>query len=50
MASRTSSATDSTFILVKTSCLRLSMVLMLMTMVFTIYYTRKAGFSEELLV
>ncbi len=27
-----------------------SMVLMLLTMVFTLYYTRKAGFSEELLV
>jgi spermidine/putrescine transport system permease protein len=27
-----------------------SMILMVMTMVFTLYYTRKAGFSEELLV
>ena len=27
-----------------------SMILMLMTMVFTLYYTRKAGFGEELLV
>ena len=27
-----------------------SMVLMLLTMAFTLYYTRKAGFSEELLV
>ena len=27
-----------------------SMVLMVLTMVFTLYYTRKAGFSEELLV
>jgi spermidine/putrescine transport system permease protein len=27
-----------------------SMVLMLLTMVFTLYYTRKAGFGEELLV
>ncbi len=27
-----------------------SMILMLLTMVFTLYYTRKAGFSEELLV
>jgi len=27
-----------------------SMVLMLLTMAFTLYYTRKAGFGEELLV
>jgi spermidine/putrescine transport system permease protein len=27
-----------------------SMILMLLTMVFTLYYTRKAGFGEELLV
>ena len=27
-----------------------SMILMLLTMVFTFYYARKAGFSEELLV
>jgi spermidine/putrescine transport system permease protein len=27
-----------------------SMVLMLLTMVFTLYYTRKAGFGEELLI
>jgi spermidine/putrescine transport system permease protein len=27
-----------------------SMILMVLTMVFTLYYTRKAGFSEELLV
>jgi spermidine/putrescine transport system permease protein len=27
-----------------------SMILMLMTMVLTLYYTRKAGFGEELLI
>ena len=27
-----------------------SMILMLLTMVFTLYYTRKAGFGEELLL
>jgi spermidine/putrescine transport system permease protein len=27
-----------------------SMILMVLTMVFTLYYTRKAGFGEELLV
>lgn len=27
-----------------------SMILMVLTMIFTVYYTRKAGFSEELLV
>jgi spermidine/putrescine transport system permease protein len=27
-----------------------SMILMLLTMVFTLYYTRKAGFGEELLI
>jgi spermidine/putrescine transport system permease protein len=27
-----------------------SMLLMLLTMAFTLYYTRKAGFGEELLV
>jgi len=27
-----------------------AMILMLLTMVFTLYYTRKAGFGEELLI
>jgi spermidine/putrescine transport system permease protein len=27
-----------------------SMILMLLTMIFTLYYTRKAGFGEELLI